>query len=63
LYPSRGYWISELTFLERLEHTHLSRWDCLAKETRIHVLRDKIWAWEGALGEVARQINIVYGKV
>lgn len=40
--PSRGYWISELTFLERFEHTHLSCWDCLAKETRIHVLRDKI---------------------
>jgi len=34
----------------------------LPKEIRVQVLRDRIWACEGALGEVARGMNIAYGK-
>jgi hypothetical protein len=32
----------------------------LPKEIRVQVLRDRIWACEGALGEVARGMNIAY---
>jgi hypothetical protein len=57
-----GRWISELTFLERLGHTDLTPWHHLPKETRAHVLGDGSQACEGALGEVARGMNIAYGK-
>ena len=52
----QGYWISELAFLERLEHTDLTLWHCLPKESRIHILRDRIQAWEGALGTLQEQL-------
>lgn len=59
----QGCWISELTFLERWEHTDLSPWCCLPKETRVPILRARIQACEGALGEAARGINIAHGRV
>jgi hypothetical protein len=40
----------------------LTPWNCLPKEIRVQVLRDRIQACEGALGKVARQINTAYGK-
>jgi hypothetical protein len=40
----------------------LTPWHCLPKEIRVHILRDKIQAWEGSPGEDARGVNIAYGK-
>ena len=60
--PQGNHWISELTFLERLELTDSSPWHCWPKKIRIQVLRDRTWAWEGALGEAARGMNIAHGK-
>jgi hypothetical protein len=45
-----------------LEHADLTPCDCLAKETWVQVLGDRIWACEGTLGKAARGINIAYRK-
>jgi hypothetical protein len=56
--PRWGCWISELTFLEILKHTHLTPWHCLSKEIRVQILKDRICACEGVLGESERGTNI-----